>query len=97
MVPIGIRSTVAEGRLLSVHNSTTKPPRLDFFKCKHFFKICIIEKNHFTGDYSVTEGDYEDFILKPEKSKTKGKNIYSGILSKCQFDMTMLSKWNLVI
>ena len=29
MVPSGIRSTVAEGRLLLVHNFTTKPPRLD--------------------------------------------------------------------
>ena len=29
----------------------------------------------------MTEGDYEDFILKPEKSKTKGENIYSGIFS----------------
>ena len=29
VVPSGIRSTVAEGGLLSVHNSTAKPPRLD--------------------------------------------------------------------
>ena len=33
----GIRSTVIEGRLLSVHNSTTKPPRLDVIFSQQFW------------------------------------------------------------
>ena len=39
MVPSGIQSTEAEGRLLSVHNSTSKPPRLDVFRRSLFLSF----------------------------------------------------------
>ena len=42
-VPSWIRSTVAEGRLLLVHNSTTKPPRLDvLFGTTCFYRTGIL-------------------------------------------------------
>ena len=40
IAPSGIWSTEAEGRLLSVHNSISKPPRLDNFKNR--FQIFIL-------------------------------------------------------
>ena len=58
IAPSRIRSTKAEGRLLSVHNSTSKPPRLDlskyvstnnivFYTCE--FKYILVMHNLFFG------------------------------------------------
>ena len=60
----GIRSTVAEGRLFSVHNSTTKPLRLDLIKQVYVLIFTILYLLNVTPRASAPHPTVVSFVKK---------------------------------